>query len=265
MRKDQGFLRTKSFPRAVFDFTLIELLLVIAVISILSAMLLPALGRAKERAREIQCAGNLKQSNLSVMQYRGDYNDWFWSPNASTISEGTLTAYWSAKLRNNAYINNWTTVRCPSTKVRPGYDDHSFGCMFTYGAAYNSNVYGSSTTNTDCIGYNLRDPRYSKEESSGISVSPSKILMLGCSRSIMTDEANSMLILNTGSDVTHYGRLYLVHAGRGNGAMADGHVEAFSIKKLSGESFYFPFSYVNGLNRIRTVTSPNLYDNIVLF
>lgn len=263
MNKINKFLKQEGG----MTFTLIELLLVIAIISMLSSMLLPALRNAKERAKEIQCMGNLKQSNLAVMQYRGDYNDWFWSPNASTVSDGTLTAYWSAKLRNDGYITSWNVVRCPSSKVRQGYENHNFGCIFTYGAAYNSNVYGVSTTSTDSVGFSFRDSRYSKEASTGIPVSPSKVLLLGCSRNIAADEANCMLILNTASDATHYGRFYMVHAGRANGAMVDGHVEAFSSKKLGGEPFFFPHAYITmpGLVRIRTVTTPDLYDNIVLF
>ncbi len=59
-----------------FRFTLVELLVVISIIAILTAMLLPALGRARDSAHGAQCRNNLRQTCMTVLGYADNYKDW---------------------------------------------------------------------------------------------------------------------------------------------------------------------------------------------
>ncbi len=58
-------------------FTLIEILVVITIITILAGMLVPVLSKAREKARRVNCAGNLKCSGLALLMYSGENSGFF--------------------------------------------------------------------------------------------------------------------------------------------------------------------------------------------
>lgn len=132
-----------AWKAGFIKFTLIELLMVIAIISTLVSLLLPSLKTARDKARESYCVNNLRQLSVMDCEYMGDFDGWVVPPRwrLSGVLKGWYNLVFYFKyVKNNGVVNCPSVKKCDTTLENPlcASGSYPYGINIASGYGYDS-------------------------------------------------------------------------------------------------------------------------------
>ncbi len=150
----------QPFSGKTSSFTLIELLIVISIIAILAALLLPALNKARESAKDISCRNNLKTYHLLMTQYANDYQSYYpqWGRNTYCWTRQLGELYLNHKYSSeNYFIGSSKVFHCPAGVIDPQYAKKPRGYAMNAYVAGSDHYYSGTDSPAGLSAINRRD------------------------------------------------------------------------------------------------------------
>ncbi len=138
----------KISPRIKSGFTLIEMLVVIAIIALLMTLLSPVVGSMIERSKLTTCSSRLKNVHLGLFQYGIEHGGLLPSPSGSKTGPERRFAYYVNPYLDPGWKNNYSIppqYKCPMLDKYPWVNTHSIGFNYYMGGT-NIRAQGSSKT-----------------------------------------------------------------------------------------------------------------------
>lgn len=106
----------QAWPEGSAGFTLVELLVVMAIVAILTAILVPALSGVRERGRRTQCMNNIRQIGLAIEYYKDDHDSYYpIAPPNAPYNFGDKNVTMNV-LASNYFASSFGVFRCPSNR-----------------------------------------------------------------------------------------------------------------------------------------------------
>jgi len=142
------FITPHSSSERKHHFTLIELLIVIAIIAILAGMLLPALKKARDSAHDTSCKSNLKQFGMGFQYYKNDNADWCMgqeTPGAQwyQLSDGKYSGGWMYMFHYFNYVPFGKVYTCGMTgKIAKGMGNSQNDAQYYTHYGFNTSTFG---------------------------------------------------------------------------------------------------------------------------
>ncbi len=214
-------------------FSLIELLIVIAIIAILAGLLLPALNAAREKAAAVNCLSREKQIGLGLAAYGNDNGGI--CGNASNVSGMTDDNLWNWSLYNSGIIANPDLFLCPSFAPEK-FDRNSMASAWYY--TYGVNYAGTESLNGGRpISFNLKKIT---QDSRTLPFQPSRTLLLADSYGKVTAGERQYFNVGMWWEAIGHSRIHFRHQLRASAVFYDGHGAMTTMPQYQAAEIILP-------------------------